>query len=64
MSMPAGFLISLVILDLVSAKTESIDRAKIFIFDGLASEILSAKIDRVFFGLDEYAAAHPYTEAN
>jgi NADPH2:quinone reductase len=37
---------------------------EVFISDGLASELFSAKIDRVFVGLDEYAAAHRYVEAN
>ena len=46
-------------LDL-QAKPEAIDRAKKFISDGLASGLFSAKIDRVFVGLDEYAAAHRY----
>jgi NADPH:quinone reductase-like Zn-dependent oxidoreductase len=48
----------------LKAKSDAIDRAKKFIFDGLASGLLSAKIDRVFFGLDEYAAAHRYMETN
>jgi hypothetical protein len=46
------------------AKSEAIDRAKKFIFDGLASELFSAKIARIFVGLDEYAAAHRYMETN
>ena len=48
----------------LQAKYKAIDRAKKFISDGLASELFSAKIDRVFFGLDEYASAHRYMEAN
>jgi NADPH:quinone reductase-like Zn-dependent oxidoreductase len=48
----------------LKAKSGAIERAKKFIFDGLASELLSAKIDRIFFGLDEYAAAHRYAETN
>jgi NADPH2:quinone reductase len=48
----------------LKAKTEALNRAKKFIADGLASELFSAKIDRVFFGLDEYPAAHRYLEAN
>lgn len=48
----------------LQAKSEAIERAKKFIFDGLASKLFSAKIDRVFVGLDEYAAAHRYTETN
>jgi NADPH:quinone reductase len=45
-------------------KTKAIERAKKFISDGLGSELFSAKIDRVFFGWDEYAAAHRYVETN
>jgi NADPH:quinone reductase-like Zn-dependent oxidoreductase len=48
----------------LQAKPEAIDRAKKFISDGLASGHFSAKIDRVFVGLDEYAAAHRYMETN
>jgi NADPH2:quinone reductase len=48
----------------LQAKTEAVERAKQFIFDGLASKRFSAKIDRVFFGWDEYAAAHRYMETN
>jgi NADPH:quinone reductase-like Zn-dependent oxidoreductase len=48
----------------LQAKSEAIERAKKFIAEGLASKLFSAKIDRVFFGLDEYAAAHRYTETN
>ena len=48
----------------LQAKAEAIERAKKFISDGLASKLFSAKIDRVFVGLDEYAAAHRYTETN
>jgi len=60
-----GFLISPVNpgLDL-QAKPEAIDRAKKFISDGLASGLFSAKIDRGFVGLYEYAAAHRYVETN
>jgi NADPH:quinone reductase-like Zn-dependent oxidoreductase len=38
----------------------AIERAKRFVFDGLASELFKPKIDRVFAGLEEYAAAHDY----
>jgi NADPH:quinone reductase-like Zn-dependent oxidoreductase len=48
----------------LQAKCEAVERAKKFISDGLASKLFSAKIDRVFFGLDEYAAAHRYMETN
>jgi NADPH:quinone reductase-like Zn-dependent oxidoreductase len=48
----------------LQAKSEAIERAKKFVSDGLASKLFSAKIDRVFVGLDEYAAAHRYTETN
>jgi NADPH:quinone reductase-like Zn-dependent oxidoreductase len=48
----------------LQAKTEAVERAKIFVSDGLASKRFSAKIDNVFFGLDEYAAAHRYMETN
>jgi NADPH:quinone reductase-like Zn-dependent oxidoreductase len=43
---------------------EAIDRAKRFIFDGLATELFKPKIDRVFVGLEEYAAAHEYLGTN
>src|SRR6516164_3141546 len=48
----------------LQAKIAAVERAKKFISDGLASNLFSAKIDRVFFGLDEYAAAHRYMETN
>jgi NADPH:quinone reductase-like Zn-dependent oxidoreductase len=48
----------------LQAKPEAIDRAKKFISDGLASGLFSAKIDRVFVGLDEYATAHRYIGTN
>jgi NADPH2:quinone reductase len=48
----------------LKSKSDAIDRAKKFILDGLGSGLLSAKIDRVFFGLDEYVAAHRYAETN
>jgi NADPH:quinone reductase-like Zn-dependent oxidoreductase len=37
-------------------------RAKRFINRGLASNSFTAKIDRVFYGLDEYVPAHQYIE--
>jgi len=37
-------------------------RAKSFISEGLASGAFTAKIDRVFNGLDKYLAAHQYLE--
>jgi len=43
---------------------EAIERAKRFVFDGLASERFQPKIDRVFVGLEEYAAAHDYMGTN
>jgi NADPH:quinone reductase-like Zn-dependent oxidoreductase len=45
-------------------KSEAIERAKKFVSDGLSSKLFSAKIDRVFVGLDEYAAAHRHMETN
>jgi NADPH:quinone reductase-like Zn-dependent oxidoreductase len=44
------------------ADLDAMARAKGFIQRGLASGSLRAKIDRVFHGLDEYAAAHRYLE--
>jgi NADPH2:quinone reductase len=46
------------------AKSAAIERAKKFISDGLVSKVFSVKVDRVFFGLNEYAAAHRYLETN
>jgi NADPH:quinone reductase-like Zn-dependent oxidoreductase len=46
------------------AQTEAVERAKKFICDGLGSKLFTAKIDRVFCGLDEYVAAHRYMETN
>jgi hypothetical protein len=48
----------------LQAKSEAIAGAKKFISGGLAPELLSAKIDRVFVGSDGYATAHRYMEAN
>jgi NADPH:quinone reductase-like Zn-dependent oxidoreductase len=48
----------------LKVKSQALERAKKFVSDGLASGHFSAKIDRVFFGLDEYAAAHRYMETN
>jgi NADPH:quinone reductase-like Zn-dependent oxidoreductase len=44
------------------ARTEAVERAKRFISDGLAAGRFSPKIDRVFDGLDAYAAAHRHME--
>jgi NADPH:quinone reductase-like Zn-dependent oxidoreductase len=44
------------------ARAEAVERAKRFISDGLAAGRFSPKIDRVFVGLDEYAAAHRYMQ--
>ena len=44
------------------ARAESVERAKRFISDGLAAGRFLPKIDRVFVGLDQYAAAHRYME--
>ena len=43
---------------------EAIQRAKRFVFDGLASNRFKPKIDRIFAGLEEYAAAHQYMSTN
>ena len=48
----------------IPAKREAIERARRFVFDGLASELFKPKIDRVFVGLKEYAAAHDYLGTN
>jgi NADPH2:quinone reductase len=48
----------------LETKCEAIERAKKSISDGLASSLFSAKIDRVFVGLDRYAAVHRYMETN
>jgi NADPH:quinone reductase-like Zn-dependent oxidoreductase len=40
------------------ARTEVVERAKRFVSDGLAAGRFSPKIDRVFDGLNAYAAAH------
>ena len=42
----------------------AIERAKQFISHGLAAELFKPKIDRVFVGLEEYAAAHEYMGTN
>jgi NADPH:quinone reductase-like Zn-dependent oxidoreductase len=46
------------------ARADAVERAKRFISDGLAAGRFSPKIDRIFDGLDEYAAAHRYMERN
>ena len=48
----------------LKAKTDSVERAKRLIYDGLAANIFWAKIDRVFCGLREYAAAHRYMSSS
>ena len=44
--------------------SEAVERAKTFISQGLASTLFSAKIDRVFVGLEQYAAAQRQMETN
>jgi NADPH:quinone reductase-like Zn-dependent oxidoreductase len=46
------------------AKTEAVEGAKKLICDGLGSKLFTAKIDRVFSGLDDYVAAHRYMQSN
>jgi NADPH2:quinone reductase len=46
------------------ARADALERAKRFLWEGLASNRFRAKVDRVFFGLDEYAAAHRYMQSN
>jgi NADPH:quinone reductase-like Zn-dependent oxidoreductase len=41
-----------------------LERAKRFVFDGLETGLFEARIDRVFHGLDQYAAAHQYLGTN
>ena len=41
---------------------QATERAKNFINRGLSSGWFTAKIDRVFYGLDTYLAAHQYLE--
>jgi NADPH:quinone reductase-like Zn-dependent oxidoreductase len=38
----------------------ALERAKQFVFDGLKAGLFTARIDRVFTGLEQYAAAHEY----
>jgi NADPH:quinone reductase-like Zn-dependent oxidoreductase len=47
-----------------SGNPAAVKRAKSFISAGLASGVLNPAIDRVFDGLEEYAAAHQYIAAN
>ena len=42
----------------------AVERAKRFVFDGLAAGLFKPKIDRVFTGLEQYAAAHEYLGTN
>src|SRR5271165_5935193 len=46
------------------AKKDAVKRAKKFVFENLALARVVPKVDRVFSGLDEYAAAHRYMEMN
>jgi NADPH:quinone reductase-like Zn-dependent oxidoreductase len=39
---------------------EAVDRARRFVFDGLNEGAFQPKVDRIFIGLDQYAAAHEY----
>jgi NADPH:quinone reductase-like Zn-dependent oxidoreductase len=39
---------------------EAVDRARRFVFDGLNEGAFQPKVDRIFMGLDQYAAAHEY----
>jgi NADPH:quinone reductase-like Zn-dependent oxidoreductase len=48
----------------IPANLEAIERAKKLVFGGLASELFKPIVDRVFIGLDEYAAAHRYMGTN
>ena len=48
----------------IPANLEAVERAKRLVFGGLASELFKPVIDRVFVGLDKYAAAHRYMETN
>jgi NADPH:quinone reductase-like Zn-dependent oxidoreductase len=43
---------------------EALERAKRFVYDGLAEEVLKPKIDRIFVGIEQYAAAHEYLGTN
>lgn len=43
---------------------EALERAKRFLYDGLAGEVLKPKIDRIFTGIEQYAAAHEYLGTN
>jgi len=47
----------------LSTRRQAIARAKKSICRGLASGAFTAKIDRTFYGLDAYAAAHQYLES-
>jgi hypothetical protein len=40
----------------------AVKRAKTFIAEGLAAEIFTPKIDRVFVGLEQYRLAQEYME--
>ena len=45
-----------------SINQQATERAKNFINRGLTSGWFTAKIDRIFYGLDQYVAAHQYLE--
>jgi len=45
------------------ANQQLIAKAKSYLSTGLASGSFTAKIDRVFYGLGSYAAAHQYFES-
>jgi NADPH2:quinone reductase len=47
----------------LSTRRQATARAKKSICRGLASGVFTAKIDRTFYGLDAYAAAHQYLES-
>ena len=46
------------------AKKNAVNRARKFVFENLATGRVVPKVDRIFSGLDEYAAAHRYMEMN
>jgi NADPH:quinone reductase-like Zn-dependent oxidoreductase len=48
----------------IPANPAAIERAKRLVCGGLASELFKPVVDRVFFGLEEYAAAHAYMGTN
>jgi NADPH:quinone reductase-like Zn-dependent oxidoreductase len=48
----------------IPANREAVERAKRLVLGGLASKLFKPIIDRVFIGLDQYAAAHRYMGTN